>query len=124
MQADFWHARWANNQIGFHLDEINPYLMRHLSRLRLQAGERILVPLCGKTLDLAWLAAQDWRCWGWSFRKGRERLLRGARPAPRDRSTGWFRRYRVAGITLLQGDSSPCRQSTWRSAGRSTTAPR
>ena len=29
MQADFWHARWANNQIGFHLDEINPYLMRH-----------------------------------------------------------------------------------------------
>ncbi|MCO2550454.1 hypothetical protein FA329_25805, partial [Pseudomonas aeruginosa] len=58
MQADFWHARWANNQIGFHLDEINPYLMRHLSRLRLQAGERILVPLCGKTLDLAWLAAQ------------------------------------------------------------------
>ncbi|MCO2331464.1 thiopurine S-methyltransferase, partial [Pseudomonas aeruginosa] len=25
MQADFWHARWANNQIGFHLDEINPY---------------------------------------------------------------------------------------------------
>ena len=27
-----------------------------------------------------------------------------ARPAPRDRSTGGFRRYRVAGITLLQGD--------------------
>ncbi|MBF3231197.1 hypothetical protein HKW85_25610, partial [Pseudomonas aeruginosa] len=26
--SDFWHARWANNQIGFHLDEINPYLMR------------------------------------------------------------------------------------------------
>ncbi|MFO6060788.1 hypothetical protein ACLBVL_22730, partial [Pseudomonas aeruginosa] len=37
MQADFWHARWANNQIGFHLDEINPYLMRHLSLVRAQA---------------------------------------------------------------------------------------
>ena len=64
----FWHTRWAN-QIGFHLDEINPYLMRHLSRLRLQAGERILVPLCGKTLDLAWLAAQGLEVLGWSFRK-------------------------------------------------------
>lgn len=42
MQADFWHARWANNQIGFHLDEINPYLMRHLSRLRLQGARRQL----------------------------------------------------------------------------------
>lgn len=43
--------------------------MRHLSRLRLQAGERILVPLCGKTLDLAWLATQGLEVLGWSFRK-------------------------------------------------------
>lgn len=69
MQADFWHARWANNQIGFHLDEINPYLMRHLSRLRLQAGEQILVPLCGKTWTWPGWPPRDWRCWGWSFRK-------------------------------------------------------
>ncbi len=69
MQADFWHARWANNQIGFHLDEINPYLMRHLSRLRLQAGEQILVPLCGKTLTWPGWPPRDWRCWGGAWKR-------------------------------------------------------
>ena len=77
--------------------------MRHLSRLRLQAGERILVPLCGKTLDLAWLAAQGLEVLGWSW-KGRERLLREHDLRPEIDQLDGFRRYRVAGITLLQGD--------------------
>lgn len=105
MQADFWHARWANNQIGFHLDEINPYLMRHLSRLRLQAGERILVPLCGKTLDLAWLAAQGLEVLGVELsEKAVSDFFEEHDLRPEIDQLGGFRRYRVAGITLLQGD--------------------
>lgn len=105
MQADFWHARWANNQIGFHLDEVNPYLMRHLSRLRLQAGEQVLVPLCGKTLDLAWLAAQGLDVLGVELSEKAVSDFfaeNGLQPAI-DQLDG-FRRYRAAGITLLQGD--------------------
>lgn len=64
MHEEFWQARWAQNQIGFHQGEVNPYLQRHWPALQLQAGTRVLVPLCGKSLDLAWLAAQGHRVLG------------------------------------------------------------
>ncbi len=52
----FWQRRWARNEIGFHLKEVNPYLRRHWPSLGLARGGRVLVPLCGKSLDMAWLA--------------------------------------------------------------------
>ena len=58
MDPDFWHNRWENNLIGFHLDEVNPYLQHYWSTLAMPAGSRVLVPLCGKSLDLVWLAEQ------------------------------------------------------------------
>ncbi|CAD5110050.1 thiopurine S-methyltransferase [Zestomonas carbonaria] len=58
MEQDFWQERWAQGQIGFHLKQVNPYLQRHWSSLGLARDSRVLVPLCGKSLDLAWLAAQ------------------------------------------------------------------
>lgn len=56
MQPEFWHKRWTSNQIGFHLPEVNPYLQRYWPQLGLEEGARVLVPLCGKSLDLLWLA--------------------------------------------------------------------
>ena len=58
MDPDFWHARWEANQIGFHQDQINVYLENHWSILDLDPGSRVLVPLCGKSLDLLWLREQ------------------------------------------------------------------
>lgn len=58
MEADFWHNRWENNLTGFHLDEVNPYLIEYWPTLKLNKAGRIFVPLCGKTLDLLWLAEQ------------------------------------------------------------------
>jgi len=58
MDPDFWHARWEANQIGFHQDEINTYLERYWPTLGLAPGSRVLVPLCGKSLDLLWLREQ------------------------------------------------------------------
>lgn len=57
MQPEFWH-KWESNQIGFHLPEVNPYLQRHWSQLTLPTQARVLVPLCGKSLDLLWLAGR------------------------------------------------------------------
>ena len=56
MDEGFWQRRWARNEIGFHLNEVNPYLCRHWPELRLTEGGRVLVPLCGKSLDMIWLA--------------------------------------------------------------------
>ncbi len=58
MEADFWIERWQKNQIGFHLDQVNGFLRRHWPALGLKAGDRVLVPLCGKSLDLLWLSQQ------------------------------------------------------------------
>ena len=58
MDLDFWHERWQANLIGFHQDEINTHLQRYWPRLQLAADSRILVPLCGKSLDMLWLLEQ------------------------------------------------------------------
>ena len=58
MHEAFWQDRWARSQIGFHQEKVNGYLRRHWSALGLPAQATVLVPLCGKSLDLAWLAEQ------------------------------------------------------------------
>ena len=58
MHEDFWRKRWEENQIGFHEGRPNSHLERHVERLRTTERPRVLVPLCGKAIDLAWLAAQ------------------------------------------------------------------
>ncbi|AXM95897.1 thiopurine S-methyltransferase [Pseudomonas plecoglossicida] len=64
MEPAFWHRKWADNQIGFHQAQANPYLQRYWPALGLAPGSRVLVPLCGKSLDLAWLAGQGHRVLG------------------------------------------------------------
>jgi len=55
MQADFWHQRWQDNQIGFHLPAPHPLLVDYLTATPLPENSRVFVPLCGKTLDIAYL---------------------------------------------------------------------
>lgn len=64
MEPAFWHRKWADNQIGFHQAQANPYLQRYWPTLGLAPGCRVLVPLCGKSLDLVWLAGQGYRVRG------------------------------------------------------------
>jgi thiopurine S-methyltransferase len=58
MDPAFWLQRWREGQIGFHLPAANPLLLAHWPALALPAGARVLVPLAGKSHDLAWLAEQ------------------------------------------------------------------
>jgi thiopurine S-methyltransferase len=64
MQADFWHQRWAKGEIGFHESDINPLLIAHFAKLGLEPGQRVFVPLCGKTHDISWLLAQGYNVVG------------------------------------------------------------
>jgi len=56
MYRGFWINRWAGNQIGFHRKGVNPLLERFWPAVSSVAVGRVLVPLCGKTEDLRWLA--------------------------------------------------------------------
>ena len=60
MEATFWHQKWKNNEIGFHNSVVNPLLVKHLDALSLKPGSRLFIPLCGKTLDIAWLLSQGY----------------------------------------------------------------
>ena len=64
MEPDFWHQRWHENRIGFHRGEVMPLLEKHWQALQLPSSSRVLVPLAGKSLDMAWLAAQGHRVLG------------------------------------------------------------
>ncbi|MDI1298344.1 hypothetical protein [Methylotenera sp.] len=33
MKHDFWHNKWEKNEIGFHLADANPLLVKHFSIL-------------------------------------------------------------------------------------------
>jgi thiopurine S-methyltransferase len=64
MQPSFWQERWVNGLIGFHQTEVNPALRALWPRFKLPAGSAVLVPLCGKTLDMLWLAERGHRVLG------------------------------------------------------------
>ncbi len=105
MHEDFWQARWARDEIGFHLDEVNPYLLRYWSQLSAQSGERVLVPLCGKTLDLRWLAAQGLQVLGVELsRKAIEDFFAEQGLQPQIEEQGAFVRFRAEAIELWCGD--------------------
>lgn len=64
MDTSYWHQRWEKNELGFHESEANPLLIKYFKELSLAPGSRVFVPLCGKTLDIAWLLANDFRVMG------------------------------------------------------------
>jgi len=64
MDFKFWHERWTNNQIGFHQADINPYLQTHWPSLAVPQGQRVFVPLCGKSHDMLWLLEQGYPVMG------------------------------------------------------------
>lgn len=51
-----WADAWNNNQIGFHQSQTNAYLAAHGKAVWGDTPSRVLVPLCGKSLDMVYLA--------------------------------------------------------------------
>lgn len=64
MTQELWQEKWRINDIAFHQQTINPLLKAHLPRLKLNPGDDILVPLCGKSLDMGWFNQCRYRVMG------------------------------------------------------------
>jgi len=58
MDPTFWIERWQRSDIGFHQAAAHDFLDRHWTALGVPRGAQVLVPLCGKSLDMVWLADQ------------------------------------------------------------------
>lgn len=54
MNKEFWLNKWKENDIRFHQSKYHPQLEKFGNRFH---ESTVLVPLCGKTLDMLYLAA-------------------------------------------------------------------
>lgn len=105
MDEAFWQRRWARNEIGFHLSEVNSYLRRHWSCLHVTPGARVLVPLCGKSLDMAWLADQGFAVLGVELsERAIEDFFAEHELVAEVSDHGPFKRYRSGSLEIFCGD--------------------
>ncbi len=105
MHEEFWQARWARNEIGFHRSEVNPALQEYWPALQLAAASEVLVPLCGKSLDMPWLAAQGHAVLGVELaERAVQDFFAEQQLVAQVGADGALRRYQAQGIAVLQGD--------------------
>jgi len=64
VEQNFWIERWSKQEIGFHQADFDPALDRYWPQLDVPAGSAVFVPLCGKSLDMVWLAQKGYRVIG------------------------------------------------------------
>lgn len=68
MEIDFWLQRWDNDEIGFHQQTVNPYLMYFYGQngpaVKQRDNYKVFVPLCGKTKDMLWLSQNGYKVFG------------------------------------------------------------
>ncbi|MEO1573920.1 MAG: thiopurine S-methyltransferase [Pseudomonadota bacterium] len=105
MEHDFWHERWTQGQIGFHEPQANALLVRWFDALELSAGQRIFLPLCGKTLDIHWLLERGMHVVGVELSELAVRqLFDELGVAPAVSHVGALKRYSAVGIDVFVGD--------------------
>ncbi|MGJ8688328.1 MAG: thiopurine S-methyltransferase [Gammaproteobacteria bacterium] len=105
MQHSFWHEKWQKQQMGWHEPEANPLLLAHIDALALSENSRVFLPLCGKTLDIAWLLAQGYQVRGAELNKlAVEALFAGLALTPTISECGALTRYSGQNVEIYLGD--------------------
>lgn len=70
MEKEFWDEAWRDQRIGFHQSATNNQLSNHFPLIYQNSRPKnTLVPLCGKSLDLLWLAKNCEQVTGIEFSK-------------------------------------------------------
>lgn len=104
MKPEYWLERWRENRLGFHRADVNPRLAQHHA-LVLSPAIRVLVPLCGKSVDLEWLVVQGHEVVGVELSEQAAQAFfaeRGITPTRSQR--GHFIEYRQGALSILVGD--------------------
>jgi len=105
MDHAFWHQKWEENNIPFHEGRVNAQLLKNFHRLSLNRGDRVFVPLCGKTTDLDWLVAQGCHVVGIELNQSAvEEVFARMGAQPEISTSGDHRHYKSETIELFVGD--------------------
>lgn len=105
MEKIFWENRWDSEQIGFHLTDFNEYMLEFWPQIGAAQGGKVFVPLCGKTLDLHWLAQQGYQVLGNEVvDKAVADFFREAEMHPTRQDMGAITAFEDDGICILCGD--------------------
>ena len=105
MDKEYWLKTWALKDIQFHSDQVDSHLIEYIEKLKLQPGDLILVPLCGKTRDLMWLAKAGFRVIGVEISPiACEEFFSDFGITPNIIKTSSFTKYQYENITLFCGD--------------------
>jgi thiopurine S-methyltransferase len=105
MEADFWHQRWKNNEIGFHQKEINSHLQSFWPEIHVKPNGSVFVPLCGKSRDMLWLRGQGYHVIGVEISPlAVESFFAENDLQPEIRKFGSFEYWECDGLSILRGD--------------------
>jgi thiopurine S-methyltransferase len=105
MHADFWLRKWAVKDIAFHQAEANPLLLKWFKKLSLEQGSRVFLPLCGKTLDIAWLLSNGYHVAGAELSEvAIEELFLELGMKPEVTEVGKLKHYAGENIDIFVGD--------------------
>jgi thiopurine S-methyltransferase len=105
MKNDYWLDRWKHGEIGFHQNEINPYLCQYWQELHLAPGSEVFVPLCGKSRDMLWLREQKHSVLGVELSAiAVQAFFEENRLSPHHTISGKFDRYDANFISILCGN--------------------
>lgn len=105
MEREFWLNKWRRNEIGFHEPVFHRFLTRYWQALALAPEEPVLVPLCGKSLDLVWLRRQGHPVVGVELSElAAQAFFQEQGLVPEREPDGALVRYRAEGIEILCGD--------------------
>jgi thiopurine S-methyltransferase len=105
MKNDFWHTKWKSNEIGFNQKNPNPLMQRYFKTLDLKVGCRVLVPLCGKSIDMIWLMKQGYQVIGVELNESAcKAFLKENKISAKVTKLGGFIIYSNDQITLFVGD--------------------
>lgn len=64
MDNEAWLKTWVDGQIGFNQAQPSATLQKYWPALEVARDARVFVPLCGKSIDMVWLAEQGHRILG------------------------------------------------------------
>ncbi|HKJ70372.1 MAG TPA: thiopurine S-methyltransferase [Gammaproteobacteria bacterium] len=105
MDREFWLDRWRSRRLGWHLEEVNPHLTAFWPDMPVAGDGRVLVPLCGKSVDMRWLAERGHAVVGVEIsEQACAEFFDEPGWTPEVTTAGEWTRYRAGGVEILCGD--------------------